>query len=226
MQIPEDRGVFAVDFEACRAPCGRGHSGSLRKLASEPLSKRARKRHASSMPTFSTLPVRLCLRSLMKVSVIAVTLSMPPLSHMAVSMQWASRSPVTPLPATLDVEPPKARAALRQVLGNRPVLQELRAVVEDLAELAFVDELLGQRDRRHAAIVVPDHVRHFGLLDRLDHLLRLRRRSASGFSHMIILPASAAAMAISACVLLGVAMSITSMSLRATSLRQSVSMDS
>ena len=53
------------------------------------------------MPTFSTFPVRLCLRSLMKVSVIAETRSMPPLSQSAVSMQCASRSPVTPLPATL-----------------------------------------------------------------------------------------------------------------------------
>ena len=34
------------------------------------------------MPTGSTLPVRLCIRSLTKVSVIAVTLSMPPFSHM------------------------------------------------------------------------------------------------------------------------------------------------
>ena len=39
------------------------------------------------MPTFSTLPVRLCFRSLMKVSVIAVTLAIFPLSQMAVSMQ-------------------------------------------------------------------------------------------------------------------------------------------
>ena len=39
------------------------------------------------MPTGSTFPVRLCLRSLMKVSVAAVTLSMPPFSHIAVSMQ-------------------------------------------------------------------------------------------------------------------------------------------
>ena len=49
---------------------------------------------------------------------------------------------------------------------------------------------------------------------------------ASGFSQRIILPASAAAMAISACVLLGVQMSIASMSLRSTSFRQSVSTDS
>ncbi len=39
------------------------------------------------------------MRSLTKVSVMALTVSMPPLSQMAVSMQWARRSPVTPLPA-------------------------------------------------------------------------------------------------------------------------------
>ena len=85
------------------------------------------------MPTFSTLPVRLCLRSLMNVSVMAVTLSMPPLSQIAVSMQWASRSPVTPLPAAATSSRHSAGAALRQVGGDRPVLQELGAVVEDLA---------------------------------------------------------------------------------------------
>jgi hypothetical protein len=47
-----------------------------------------------------------------------------------------------------------------------------------------------------------------------------------GFSQRIILPAAAAARAISAWVLLGVQMSMTSMSLRSMSLRQSVSTDS
>ena len=49
---------------------------------------------------------------------------------------------------------------------------------------------------------------------------------ASGFSQRIILPAAAAAKAISAWVLFGVQMSMTSMSLRSISLRQSVSTDS
>jgi len=48
---------------------------------------------------------------------------------------------------------------------------------------------------------------------------------ASGFSQRIILPALAAAMACSAWRLLGVAMSITSMSSRAMSFFQSVSVD-
>ena len=166
------------------------------------------------MPTFSTLPVRLCFRSLTNVSVMALTLSMRPLSQIAVSMQWASRSPVTPLPAAATSSRHRPCAALRQVGLDRPVLQELGPVVEDLAELALVDELLGERDGRDAAVVVPDHVRHAGLLDGLDHLLALRRAFiASGFSHRIILPAAAAAMAISLCRLFGVQMSIASMSL-------------
>ena len=78
--------------------------------------------------------------------------------------------------------------------------------------------LLGQRDGRHAAIVVPDHVRHLGLLDGLDHLQAFGPFIASGFSHRIILPAWAAAMAISACELFGVQMSMTSMSLRSMQL--------
>jgi len=48
----------------------------------------------------------------------------------------------------------------------------------------------------------------------------------SGFSHITILPASAAAMAFSACVSFGTAMSVRSMSLHSTSLRQSVSTNS
>ncbi len=42
----------------------------------------------------------------------------------------------------LDVEAPDAGAALRHVGRDRPVLQELRAVVEDPAQLALVDHLL------------------------------------------------------------------------------------
>lgn len=66
-------------------------------------------------------------------SVMPVTDEMPPLSHMAVSMQCASRSPVTPEPCNPTFEAPQALAALRQVLRDGPVLQELGAVMEDLA---------------------------------------------------------------------------------------------
>src|SRR5271165_1754809 len=46
-----------------------------------------------------------------------------------------------------------------------------------------------------------------------------------GFSHIPILPASAAAVAISACVSFGLAMSLRSISFRAASLRRSVAND-
>ena len=56
------------------------------------------------------------------------------------------------------------------------------------------------------------------LADKLDR--------PNGFSHKTILPACAAAIAISACELFGVQMSIASISGRAINVRQSVSMDS
>ena len=74
-----------------------------------------------------------------------------------------------------DVEAPEPFAALRQVGGDGPVLQELGAVMEDASELPLVDELLDHRDGRDAAVVVPDRVRHAGLLDRGGHRLRFLR---------------------------------------------------
>ena len=47
--------------------------------------------------------------------------------------------------------------------------------MEDASELALVDELLDHRDGRDAAVVVPDRVRHTGLLDRGGHRLRFLR---------------------------------------------------
>ena len=130
VQIPGDRGVLAVDLERVERLVAAGVAGRL-EGGERAVGEAGEKRAASSMPTFSTLPVRVCWRSLMKVSVMPQTSSMAPLSHIAVSMQWASRSPVTPLPATLTSRRQSACAALRQVLGDRPVLQELGAVVKD-----------------------------------------------------------------------------------------------
>ena len=59
-----------------------------------------------------------------------------------------------------DVEAPQPLAALRQILRDGPVLQELRAVVKDAPELPLVQQLLDQRHRGHAAVVVPDRVGH------------------------------------------------------------------
>ena len=43
--------------------------------------------------------------------------------------------------------------------------------MEDLAELAAVNDLLGERDGRHAAVVVPHGVGHAGFLDGVNHRL-------------------------------------------------------
>ena len=90
----------------------------------------------------------------------------------------------------VDVQPPQPFAALRQVARDRPVLQELRAVVKDAAQLAFVDQLLEQDDRRHAAVVVPDHVGDAGAL-RPPSTIACASAAfrPSGFSHITILPA-------------------------------------
>ena len=54
---------------------------------------------------------------------------------------------------------------------DRPVLEEVGAVVEDPAEAPFVDHLLDQPDGGHSAVVVPDRVGNLGILDRLHHRL-------------------------------------------------------
>ena len=73
------------------------------------------------------------------------------------------------------VEAPEPLADLRQIARDRPVLQELRAIVEDASERSLVDEILQHRHGRHAAVVVPDAVRHFGRFDGVDHRLGLCR---------------------------------------------------
>ena len=40
------------------------------------------------------------------------------------------------------VQPPKTRAALRQILGDSPILQEFGAVMKDAPEAAFVQQRL------------------------------------------------------------------------------------
>ena len=73
-----------------------------------------------------------------------------------------------------------ARGRRRPAAGRRRSSSPagIGAVVEDLPEPAFVDELLGQRDGGDAAVVVPDDVRHAGLLDGLRPSPRLRPRSS------------------------------------------------
>ena len=46
--------------------------------------------------------------------------------------------------------------------------------MEDTAEASLVDELLGEGNRGHAAVVVPDHVRDAGFLYGIDHFAAFR----------------------------------------------------
>ena len=138
---------------------------------------------------------------------------MGPFSHIAVSMLCASRSPVTPLPATPASRRHRPSPPCGRSLRDGPVLKKLGAIVKDPSQAAFVDQLLWQRDRRHAPVVVPDHVRHARRLHRLHHGFALPRRCAPAASRTSpSCPPSAAAMAISAWVSLGLAMSIRSIS--------------
>src|SRR5205807_8738258 len=79
-----------------------------------------------------------------------------------------------PAAGDLHVQSPEARAALGQVFGNSPVLEELCPVMENAAEPAVIDELLGQGYSGNTAVIIPDHVGHARLLDRLDHFETLR----------------------------------------------------
>ena len=74
-----------------------------------------------------------------------------------------------------DIQTPQSFATLRQVRRDGPILKEFRAVVEDAAEAAFVDQMLEQHHGRHAAVVVPDHVGDFGGFHRLRHRGGFRR---------------------------------------------------
>ncbi len=67
------------------------------------------------------------------------------------------------------IEAPEAFTTLREIGADGPVLQEVGAVVEDLAELAGVDDFLGEGDGRDATIVVPDRVGDAGIFDRIHH---------------------------------------------------------
>ena len=225
VQVPGDGGMLAVDLERVERLVAARVTGGLKGRQRTVL--KARQKSAGVVDAHLLhLAGEVCLRSLMKVSVMAVTsidAAVQPHGGVdAVRQQVAGHAAA----GHVDVQAPQALAALRQVGRDGPVLQKLGAVVEDLAQPPFVDQLLGQRHRRHAPVVVPDHVRHAGFLDRLRPCARIRRRCGPAASRTApSCPACAAAMAISACVSLGLAISIRSISGRSTSLRQSVSMD-
>ena len=66
------------------------------------------------------------------------------------------------------------------------------------SETPGIDQLLGQRNRRHAAVVVPDHISgHAHLPTAFTMASDSAGLPPSGFSHITIFPACAAATAIS-----------------------------
>ena len=74
VQIPGERAVLAVDLERVERLVAAGVAGGL-KVPSAPLAKRVSTAAASSMPTGAGLPVAAWVRSLTKVSVIALRLA-------------------------------------------------------------------------------------------------------------------------------------------------------
>jgi hypothetical protein len=116
VEVPLEGAVLAVDLEGVEGLVAAGVAGGLEE-AEGAVVEMAEEGAGVVDADLLTLPVRLCLRSLMKVSVMALTSLMPPLSQSAVSMQWASRSPVTPEPAALTSRrqrpaPPCGRSGL------------------------------------------------------------------------------------------------------------------
>jgi hypothetical protein len=143
VEIPGNRGVFAIDLEGVERLVAAGITGGLegrQRTVGEPGQERA----GIVDPDLFDLAGELWTRSLTKVSVMALTESMPPLSQRAVSMQWASRSPVTPLPAALTSRRHRASPPWGNSFGDGPVLEELGAVMEDPAEPPFIDEPFGE----------------------------------------------------------------------------------
>ena len=127
-----------------------------------------------SMPTGCTFPLRACTRSFTNVRVLATTRAMGPLIHIAVSIECASKSPVTPDPASLISSRQVASPPWGTFSEIVPVLQVRGPVVEGLADATLVHDLLRKRDGRYPAVVEPDHVRYTSLVNRLNHRVRLR----------------------------------------------------
>ena len=115
-------------------------------------------------------------------------------------MIWEPMSPNELEPASLD-----RKRQTRGKLDRNPILRIAGAKVKEaLAQIAASNHLSGQRDRRHAPIIVANHVDDSRLAHRVRHALRLGEIACERFLAQIALPASAAAIAIAAWESLGV----------------------
>ena len=92
------------------------------------------------MPTFSTLPVRLCLRSFSHRGN-TIDRSIQPDGGIDAVREEVTGDTGT---GSSDIESPEGGASLGQVGVDGPVLQEIGAVMEDASEPSFVDESLGE----------------------------------------------------------------------------------
>ncbi len=79
------------------------------------------------------------------------------------------------------IETPESRAALREVFGHRPVLQEIGTVVEDATQVAALDDFFGQGDGGEETVVVPNEVGQSGFFDGLHHFLAFGAIECQGF---------------------------------------------
>ena len=94
---------------------------------------------------------------------------------------------MTPAAGGGALQPPERRAALRYLGADGPVLQPARAQVIGPADPSLVDQLPGQRHRRHAPVVEPDHTRPPRGLGRGHHrrpLLRVHRQRLLARHHL------------------------------------------
>ena len=58
---------------------------------------------------------------------------------------------------------------MRKIGTNGPVLKKVGPVMKKLAELAAVDNLYGERDGGHTAVILANRVGHSGSLYGFDH---------------------------------------------------------
>ena len=103
--------------------------------------------------------------------------SISPIRKRARSTTCVPRSPSAPEPASLGIEAPRVE---RRIVA--PVLQVAAAEVADLPQLARLDHLAREPDRRHEAVVERAQVLDAGRGDRAARSRSSRRRRARAAS--------------------------------------------
>src|ERR1051326_6933666 len=99
VEVPKNRGMFPVDFESVKRLVAAGVACGL-KSGQGTVLESCQEGAGVIDANFFPFAGRGVFALLNKILVMALTLAISPLSQRAVSMQCASKSPVTPLPAT------------------------------------------------------------------------------------------------------------------------------